>query len=389
MNRFTLWVILASATLSVAAGVILTPVLNLIRDGLNIDPASAGLIITIHAFFTAIFSPVAGHLIDKIGAKKPFIFGLALYGVAGGSGLIIQSYGLLILSRAILGIGVATIFNSVTIMLLNLYRGMERNKAMGWWQSANTFGGIIWPLIGGILGGFSWHLPFAVYLLGIPLSFLGLISIPEIQKGRHNTHKDSLEEAKDTDTGSIVKVLRANRIILVIYGIFFVTVVLSYMIMIFLPQLLGEMGISTPVHISLFIMIMAFTAGVTSLMYGRIRSHLSYTMITRITLSLWLVAFTAISQSGSIVIVAASVILCGIGQGMIVPAVMVWAGETVTSSFRGRVISYLTMFGYIGQFSSSAIFGPVVLWSGLGGVFLVGGGISLVLVVLFLVFMRE
>jgi MFS family permease len=379
-NRFTVWIILASATLTVMAGSIITPVLNFIRVGLNVDPASVGLIITTHGLFVALFSPLVGNLIDRVGTKKPFVFGLVLYGLAGGSGLFITSYWLLIVSRAILGIGVAAILNSITVTILNLYREAGRNKIMGWRGSANSFGGIIWPLIGGLLGGFSWHLPFAVYLLGIPLGFLVLITVPE-------THQGKIQGAGKDD--SVLKVFQNNPVLFVIYGLMLLTMILLYAIVVYLPPLLETIGISKPFYISLFISTFGLSAGLVSLMFGRIKSRLSYKMIILITLALWTVGFTTISQVSSFWIIGASVALFGVGPGMLLPAVMVWVGEIVPISFRGRIVSYLGAFGFIGQFLSPVIFAPVLLSLGLNEVFLVAGGLCALLFLLFLTAMRR
>ncbi len=379
-NRFTLWVLLVSATLTVMAGAIIAPVLNLMREGLDVDPTSVALIITTHGLFIAIFSPLFGNLIDRIGTKKPFIFGLVLYGLAGGSGLFITSYWVLIVSRALLGIAVAAIINSITVMILNLYREAERNRIMGWRGSANSFGGVIWPLIGGVLGTFSWQRPFAVYLLGILLGLFALITVPE-------THREKIQDAgKD---GSVLEVYRNNPILFTIYGLLFLGMLLLYAIVVFLPQLLGEISISNPFYISLFLSTMGMSAGITALMYGRIKSRLSYKMIVLIALALWTVGFTTISQGFSVWIIGASVALIGIGQGMVFPAVMVWVGETVPIPFRGRIISYLITFGVIGQFLSPIIFAPVMLLLGLNGVFLIAGGACALLFLLFFGLMRK
>ena len=379
-NRFTLWIILASGTLTVMSGSILAPVLNLIRAGLGIDPASAGLIITAHGLFIAIFSPMWGNLIDRIGTKKPFIFGLVLYGLAGGSGLFITSYWTLIVSRALLGIAVAAIINSITVTILNLYKGEERNKIMGWRGSANAFGGIIWPIMGGLLGGLSWHLPFAVYLLVIPLGLVALITMPETSQA----------QIKDTGQGSsVLHILRSTPTLFVIYGLLFLTMVLLYAIIVFVPQLLENIGISSPFYISLFIATMAVSGGATSLMYGKIKARLSYKTIILIALSLWAVGFSAISQAFSVLLIAASVAVIGIGQGMLLPTVMVWVGEIVPASFRGRIVSYMGTFGFIGQFLSPIIFGPGLLLSGFNGVFLTAGAACAILFLSFLIFMRK
>jgi ACDE family multidrug resistance protein len=379
-NRLSLWILLASATFSVMAGSIIAPILNLMREGLGVDQASVGLIITTHGLFIALSSPLIGNLIDKIGTKKPYIFGLILYGLAGGSGLIVKSYWVLLFSRAILGIGVAAFFTSITVMILNLYKGIERDKIMGWRGSANSFGGIIWPLVGGFLGTFSWHLPFAVYLLAIPLGFCALITVPE-------THQEQNQE-KDKIT-PIWKIFRDNPIILAIYGLIFSTMILLYTIVVFLPQLLEKIGISNPVYIGLFFSIMMLSAGLTSLNYGRIKAKFSYKTVVLLALSLWTMGLLMISLVFSSFIAVASIALIGVGQGLLLPAISVWVGEITDSSFRGRVVSYIGTFGFFGQFSSPIIFSPVSLFFGLRGVFLVGGMISALLFLLFLIGMRK
>ncbi|MFP4197299.1 MAG: hypothetical protein ACLFS6_06565 [Methanomassiliicoccales archaeon] len=61
-----------------------------------------------------------GLLIDRIGARSPYIIGLLLYGIGGGSGPSLDPYLPLLVSRALLDIAVALIFTSITVILLNL-----------------------------------------------------------------------------------------------------------------------------------------------------------------------------------------------------------------------------------------------------------------------------
>ena len=178
-KKLYLIVILTSATLTIMAGSIIAPVLNVMRDGLGVAPSSVGLIITTHGLFMALFSPLMGSVIDKIGVRRPFIFSLICYGLAGGSGLLINSYWVLLVSRACLGIALSGIFVSINVLILNRYEGGDRDKVMGWRGSAQSFGGVIWPLIGGALGGLSWHFPFAIYMLAIPIGLLAMSVVPD------------------------------------------------------------------------------------------------------------------------------------------------------------------------------------------------------------------
>jgi len=71
------------------------------------------------------------------------------------------------------------------------------------------------------------------------------------------------------------------------------------------------------------------------------------------------------------------------------PALPVWVGEIVPVPFRGRITSYLTTLGYVGQFSSPILFGLVFSPLGFNGVFLVAGAICVPVFLLFLVLMRK
>ena len=368
-KKFSLGVILASATLTIMAGSIIAPVLNLMRDGLSVAPSSVGLIITTHGLFMALFSPLMGSVVDRKGARRPYIAALICYGLAGGSGLLINSFWVLLVSRACLGIALAGIFAGINVLILNMYDGIERDRIMGWRGSAQSFGGVIWPLIGGTLGGFSWRFPFAVYMLAIPIGLFAIAAVPEptIQ------HRAGPESNGST---SVFRVFRESPVLLVIYGLMFFANILLYSIVIFLPQLLESFGITSTFRIGLFITAMTGSAGVTAFIYGKIRSRFSYRVIVTIAVALWTVAFTTISQAPGSRVVAMAVALFGVSQGLIMPTVMVWIGAVVPQAFRGRFSSYLGTFGFIGQFLSPILFAPVLMLVGLKGVFLVGAGIG-------------
>ena len=371
-KKLYLVVILTSATLTIMAGSIIAPVLNVMRDGLGVAPSSVGLIITTHGLFMALFSPLMGSIIDKLGVRRPFIFCLICFGLAGGSGLLINSYWILLVSRACLGIALSGVFVSINVLILNRYKGGDRDKVMGWRGSAQSFGGVIWPMIGGALGGLSWHFPFAIYMLAIPIGLLAM-SVVQDPETHHQTGSSS-------DTGTtIFKLFKQNPILLlIIYGLMFFANVLLYVIVIFLPQLLEKTyGISSTFQIGMFLTAMTGSAGLTAFIYGKIRSRFSYPTIVLTAVVFWSVAFTIISQASDSRIIAVSIALFGVSQGLILPTVMVWIGDIVPPSFRGRFSSYLGTFGFIGQFLAPVLFAPILIMVGLKGVFVVGSGIGI------------
>jgi len=379
-SRPALAVILASATLTIMAGSVIAPVLNTMREGLGVAPSAVGIIITTHGLFMALFSPLMGSLIDRRGARATFVISLLAYGLAGGSGLLIDSFWIMLISRALLGIALAGVFTAINVLILDMYEGPERNRIMGWRGSAQSLGGVIWPVLGGALGAVSWHLPFAVYTLAIPIGVAAMVAIPP-------TPPHPAKAPGDDGQDSVWRIFLANAVLWLIYGLMFTGSILLYVVVIFMPQLLETFGITSTFRIGLFITAMTASAGAVSLFYGRIRSRLAYRWIVLLSVTLWTAAFGSLSLAAKGGAVILSVSLFGVSQGLFMPTVMVWIGDAVPATYRGRFSSYLGSFGFLGQFLSPILFAPVFILGGLKGVFMTGtaiGAVWLALVLLFI-----
>jgi MFS family permease len=251
---------------------------------------------------------------------------------------------------------------------------MEQKKIMGWRGSANSLGGIIYPVVGGFLGGFSWHLPFVIYTIGVPLGFLAILFVPDVY---------SEKPPDEGNHSSVLSIFRTTPILYAIYGTMFLSNIMLYAIVIFLPQVLETIGISDPLHISIFMSFMIFAAGLTSFNYRRIKAALSYRTILLLALALWIAALFTMSQATFGLLIFVALAFFGIGLGVIIPTIPVWIGEIVPAAFRGRFSSYMGTFGFIGQFISPIVFAPVLVLLGLNGVFLVSAGIGMLVLIVF------
>ena len=383
-KKKALFIILAAGTLTVMAGAIISPIISLMQGNLQgADENNIRFVITTHALFIAIFSPIFGTVIDKIGARKPFAFGLLLYGIAGASGLFVTDITTMIISRALLGIAVAAIANPLVILILNAYKGEECNKIMGWQASTASIGGIIWPLLGGALGVLAWNLPFGIYLTGIPIALLAWIIIPDVSDKRKL-------KTQTKDNISVVQTVKQRPFIFAVYGLGLWMMLLLYTNVTFIPQLLARnFAINNSLIISLFIGVMGLAAAISAFMYKKIKSQFSYNIIAFFGLALWTLGLILLSQAISILTVIIMMVLFGIGQGMITPTLNLWVGELTKTCVRGSMISYLTTFLFIGQFLPPIIFNPIFSMLSFSGVFLIAGITSAALTALFFVNWRK
>ncbi|MFB6354842.1 MAG: MFS transporter [Halobacteriales archaeon] len=367
-TRATLWVIVAAGTVTVMAGAILGPVVNQIQAGLDVSQSRAGLIITTHSLFIVVTSPVAGVLVDRIGPRKPFVGGLLLYAAAGGAGLVVESFPALLATRVGLGVAVAFVYTGTTVLIYRLYEGRRKDRAMGLRGSANSFGAAVWPLVGGALGTLSWHAPFGVYLIGLPLGLLAAIFVPE-------PAVDAAERETDSSLLALVEVVRSTPFLLLVYGLYFVANVLVYTVVVFYPAVLATIGIESSFTVGLYLAAQGTAGAVSAYFYDRFRRWASYARLVQLALVLWTVGFGLVLVSASPTIAFAPVVLFGLGLGLVFPTALLWVEELVPTARQGQFSSYVAMAGYVGQFLAPILFGPVAAVVGAVGVFVTAAAV--------------
>lgn len=141
----------------------------------DLDPTAAELlwINDIYGFMVAGFLVTMGTLGDRIGRRRVLLAGAAAFAVASLFAAFASTASMLILARALLGIAGATVAPSTLSLVVNLFPDeSERTRAIGIWGTAFALGGLVGPLIGGLLlHFFPWG---SVFLINIPV-MLGLL----------------------------------------------------------------------------------------------------------------------------------------------------------------------------------------------------------------------
>ncbi|EWC62985.1 drug resistance transporter, EmrB/QacA family [Actinokineospora spheciospongiae] len=347
-----LWVLLLASTLTVMAGSIITPVLEVIRGDLGVTGTAAGLIITAHGLAIALSSPVIGWMIDRWGVRVPLGAGLVLYGLAGGLGLVLDSYPALIASRFVFGIGAAAVFSGTTVAMFVLYRqGDERDRVMGLRGTATSLGGVVWPLVGGVLGGLSWHGPFGIYLLGVPLGIATLLLLPRT---------GGVDATPGRPRKGMFRLVRDYPALLGYYGLQALGAILMYALVVFLPQRLGQLGVERPILVSLYTVVMAATMSLVGVFYARIRRGSTYQRLLVVALSCWAACFVLLAAVSQPIVLLLAPVLLGLGQGIALPALTVLVGEGAPADLRGQATSLSGTTTFLGQFLSPLLLGPLI-----------------------------
>ncbi|MGA9871990.1 MAG: MFS transporter [Rhodococcus sp. (in: high G+C Gram-positive bacteria)] len=146
-------------------------------------------ILDLYGFFLAGLLITMGSVGDRIGRRRLLMIGALVFGAASLLAAFSTSPEMLLVARALLGLGGATIAPSTLSLIRNMFHDPgQRKEAIGLWTAGFAGGGAIGPVIGGfLLEHFWWG---SVFLVNIPVMVLLLISAPLL-----------VPEFKDPDPG--------------------------------------------------------------------------------------------------------------------------------------------------------------------------------------------
>lgn len=146
-------------------------------------------ILDLYGFLLAGLLITMGSVGDRVGRRRLLMIGAVVFGAASLLAAFSTSPEMLLLARALLGIGGATIAPSTLSLIRNMFHDPgQRKEAIGLWTAGFAGGGALGPVIGGaLLEHFWWG---SVFLINIPIMVVLLISAPLL-----------VSEFKDPDPG--------------------------------------------------------------------------------------------------------------------------------------------------------------------------------------------
>ncbi|GGP03828.1 MFS transporter [Nonomuraea glycinis] len=167
-------------------------------------------ILDVYGFMIAGFLVTMGWVGDRIGRRRLLMIGATAFGLASALAAYSTGPGMLIVSRALLGVAGATLMPSTLALLGTMFKDpRQRAMAVGVWMTSFMGGTAIGPLVGGLLlERFWWG---SAFLIGVPVMALLLLAAPLL-----------LPEQRDPQPGSIDLVsvaLSLAALLPVVYGL--------------------------------------------------------------------------------------------------------------------------------------------------------------------------
>jgi MFS family permease len=351
-------IIIFGVTLVAVMGISsITPAFPGIIKYFGISTQQVGWLIAAFTLPGIFLTPVTGILADRFGRKLVLVPALFIFGIAGFLCSFMRDFHSLLFFLFVEGIG-ASGLSSINITLIgDLYSGDKRTTLMGYNASILSIGTAAYPALGGFIAAFGWKYIFYLPLLAFPLAIFVVFELnnPE-PKDRQEIGEYFRRIWKNINQRSVWGLFLVNMLVFVLlYGAY-----LTYF-----PVLLSERLHASSVHIGLMMSVMSLVTAATSSQLGRINKKIQSKTILLFGSGCYFLSMISLMISQSWIQVALSVIVFGLGHGLLVPSIQNLLVGFASIQERAAFMSVNSMVLRIGQ-----TFGPLVI-----GVFYVSGNL--------------
>ncbi|AXH98132.1 MFS transporter [Ornithinimicrobium avium] len=171
-----IWVLVGAAFVIAIGFGIVSPVLPAYARSFDVGVAAASVIVSAFAFFRLVFAPAGGLLVGRFGERPIYLAGLLVVAASSFATAFAQSYGQLLLFRGLGGVGSTMFTISAMALLVRLAPLRARGRVSSAYGSAFLIGGMVGPVLGGLLAGWGMRAPFIVYGVALVLA-AGVVAV--------------------------------------------------------------------------------------------------------------------------------------------------------------------------------------------------------------------
>ncbi len=148
---------------------IVGPALPAIQPYFGVNERVLSWIFTIYILFYILGTPLMAKLSDIYGRKFIYILDIILFGIGSLITVTALSFEMLLLGRAIQGLGAGGIFPVANAFIGDIFPPEKRGGALGILSSVWGLSFVLGPIFGGLLLNFAWQW---LFIINIPISII-------------------------------------------------------------------------------------------------------------------------------------------------------------------------------------------------------------------------
>jgi len=276
---------------------------------------------------------------------------------------------MLLFFRFLQGLGIAGLIPVAMTVISDWYEGRRRLQAMGLLSGTISLAAVVVPFTGGFLAGLDWRYPFLVYGVSLLLALLFAIFIPESGTEKQWKHLAGAVKKHFYGLAGAIKTIEVRKVFCQCLMLYFMLYAIVTFLPIHLAQKYQVFGLGTGIALS----VQAITGAIfstRSVLVNRLLPGRSKVMAGFLLLA---IAVALIPVWPGKYLLGFSLVIFGIGFGILQPAVYNEAASAGPEELRGSVLCLFNTVKFIGMTLAPVLLRLIQRSLGLEYVFYVAG----------------
>ena len=345
-----IWVLVVSAFIIAIGFGLVSPVLPAYARSFDVGVAAASTVVSAFAFFRLIFAPAGGALVSKLGERPIYLTGLLVVAASSLATAFAQSYTELLIYRGLGGVGSTMFTVSAMALLVRLAPPTIRGRVTSYYASSFLVGGMVGPVMGGLLAGFGLRVPFVVYAIML------VLAAGSVAWGLRGTRLRAAPDRTEHPPMTVREAL-GHRTYLACLASAFANGWCNFGVRVaVLPQLAIAVK-DEPWVAGVVLAVAAAATAATLQVAGRLTDTLGRKPLVIVGLAVTAVGLGLIGLAGSLWLLLLLSVVSGVGAGLVNPGQQAAVADVVGNERSGgTVLSTFQMFQ-----DGGAILGPILV----------------------------
>jgi ACDE family multidrug resistance protein len=353
-TRRNAWFAYVGAAVALTGAQMISPALPVMQEDLGLSTTDLGLVMSVYLLPAALFSIPAGFLADRLGRR--IVFGTAFigFGVCGLLIPVVSSWWPVLLTvRFLQGVMFAGLLPLTMTILGDAFSGPALVAAQGKRSVAMSIGDGLLPVVGGLIAGAGWFVPWLGQAVAIPFGLAVLAKAVDPAAVRQR------EQGKGR-TGDLLRLFKRGSILVLEY-MGFLRMFLKFSILTFLPLLVVGVRDLSPAFAGAVIGVAAGSGTFVAIFAGRLaRIGQPIRWITLGVVGLGAAMIGLATMTSPLLI-----LVCAAGYGASDGLMGVYTNSFVTSAtgpeFRASFVAITGAIRNLAKFSAPVVFGAMIV----------------------------
>jgi len=387
---FEVWALVAGG-FAVALGYgVVAPAIPQFALEFGVSNFAASAIVSAFALMRLVGAPLAGWIVSRFGERTTYTVGILIVALSTGVSALAANYPQFLVLRGAGGVGSAMFTVAATALIAKVSPVEARGRVASLNAAGFLLGGLLGPVLGGVVAVFGIRAPFVFYFLtlvaaatvvAIALRGSQAAAAPGADRARAAGSGSGSVAGSSAETMDLREALRVPQYRSLLFSAFGFGWA-SFGVRISLVPILVAVAFDGDATVAAWVLA-AYAAGNAVLIFpsGRWNDRIGRKPLLVIGMAVLALSYVAIPAAPSIWVLAAVMVVAGAGSALANPGQQAVLADVLARRRGGNVVAAYSMTSDLGGMLGPAIAGAVLDLAGFGWAF----GITAVLLALAMV----